>query len=952
MGLFDDKSETRSGREGQAMGKNNDSLFDWLVRKAEADLGVAQALAVCEAQRTDQIKQLESALVGQISELQYQVIETREAELMDLKSEISACAERIARFETTATTAKAAKQAVQELENISGKLTARQTELEGRHTGLEKLAEALGSDIRALQEDLKDKLDGIKSVQAETRHFQSETRSLADRIAQAESVTWQFRTLALRNAEQLEQTTGSLNSEIASLNTSVAELNKKQRELRLPNILLQELGAKIEEIQERINQAQNGQAERDVRLGHLDSGLCTLAERMAQLEELAGRNHSLIQAEMNSAAGFRNRTAEELSAIGARLNDPAIHRNLQELELRLSAKIQESQHHAAQKFMLLEARETEREKQEQELSAALDARFAEHEARTDEKLRVVGNDHEELCRVRPEIQKLAERFLALNSAIDRTQAQADASAGGLARLENHLSGEMTGLRAEVEKIAEQQRAFRPAHDDLCEIERKLSGALQDIQRQVAIEREGLDHWAKGLRESFAAELIGVQARLSERLSQIEHRYTGLERSHEAVETSIAGLQSQLQTNLQSQRVEDQPLRKVVEDLTVLAERMSHIERGAAQAEERMAGLTRDVEQHVGALKHEIRILANSLDQPDLSSFDSIVRGLDEKLGARLGEIEERFTNRLSHYNQDVSDRIRQSEETASRAEKELVSLRTALETQNTGSSALTSSPALNEVLCTKIGELEQRLAAQFNLIENRDAERAQRFTTISERLESELATLKSNFNQGAEASYASSMAVLRESIDKQMQHVQQHFAEKLHLIENRVEQTASAFITETGALRAELTNLSGASAPVASLVRGLEDKLTAKIEELRNHVGERLSAFDRREAEIKELAERAQTVMYRLPDRGADIARFQNMPVAAVQTLTPRVEAIGERAAASGSIKAEESARELQARSEKEQLIKLQERMSAEIERVRAELKERSGRWKVRKTAS
>jgi hypothetical protein len=255
------------------------------------------------------------------------------------------------------------------------------------------------------------------------------------------------------------------------------------------------------------------------------------------------------------------------------------------------------------------------------------------------------------------------------------------------------------------------------------------------------------------------------------------------------------------------------------------------------------------------------------------------------------------------------------------------------------------------VLCTKISELEQRLAAQFSFIENRDAERAQHFRTISERLESELATLKTNLNQGAEASYASSMPVLRESVDKQMQHLQQHFEAKLILIENRVEQTANAFITESAALRAELTNSRGASAPVAAVVLDLEDKLSAKIEELRLHVGERFSAFDRREAEIKDLAERAQTLMHRLPDRSAQIPSVHNTPVGALQTLAPRVEANGDRAGA-GSIKVEESPGELQARSEKEQLIKLQERMSAEIERVRAELKERSGRWKVRKTAS
>jgi hypothetical protein len=44
--------------------------------------------------------------------------------------------------------------------------------------------------------------------------------------------------------------------------------------------------------------------------------------------------------------------------------------------------------------------------------------------------------------------------------------------------------------------------------------------------------------------------------------------------------------------------------------------------------------------------------------------------------------------------------------------------------------------------------------------------------------------------------------------------------------------------------------------------------------------------------------------------------------------------------------------RETQASVEKEQLIKLQERMSSEIERVRAQLKEKSGRWKVRKSGS
>ncbi|MGH7928400.1 MAG: hypothetical protein ACREQV_11450, partial [Candidatus Binatia bacterium] len=95
------------------MGTSRDTLFDWLVRRAEADLGVAQALAAGETQRVDQIKRLETTLIGQINKLQNQILETREAELNDLKSEIFACTDRITRIEDAQTT-DATKEFVQE----------------------------------------------------------------------------------------------------------------------------------------------------------------------------------------------------------------------------------------------------------------------------------------------------------------------------------------------------------------------------------------------------------------------------------------------------------------------------------------------------------------------------------------------------------------------------------------------------------------------------------------------------------------------------------------------------------------------------------------------------------------------------------------------------------------------------------------------------------------------
>jgi DNA repair exonuclease SbcCD ATPase subunit len=598
--------------------------------------------------------------------------------------------------------------------------------------------------------------------------------------------------------------------------------------------------------------------------------------------------------------------------------------------------------------MLLEIRDAEREKSVREFSANLNAMLAEQEARTDEKLRTAANDRDELWRLKPELQSLAERMSDVNSAMQKVRTHAEASANDVARIENHFSNEIAGLHAELTQVVDQQRAFRLSQNDQSEIERKLSVAVDEIERQLAIEREGLDHWGKGLRESFAAELIGVQARLSERQSQIEHRHLGFERWQEAIKASVDALEIQLKENLPSPTSQQESSR-IDSDLNALLERVNRFETRADQAEERSAALSRDTDQRLGDLRREIGVLERSLNQRGLSTSDSIAQTVEEKLAAKLGELEERFTNQLNQYNRNVSECTRQAEAMASRAQHELAVLRTALESQNTASPVLTFSPALEEALCTKLCELEQKLTARFSQLENRDAERTEHLKMFAT-LESELAALKNSLSQVTDAPPDSSISNLRESTDKHMRELQRHLEEKLIVAEKRVEQAATDFNTEMAALRGQLTGQSGAVSPADPVVLALEAKLSAKIEELHHLMGERFGAFDSREADIKELKQTSQSVIQRLTRLGAEIQRPHDT-VSALQTVAPRVE-VSADAGPQGAMKFEENLAEIHARSEKEQLIKLQERMSAEIERVRAELKERSGRWKVRKTVS
>ena len=68
--MADDKINQPIG--GQTVGAANgkDVLYGWLVGRAAADLGLAQAIAASEAQRVEQIRRLEEALLGQMRELQ------------------------------------------------------------------------------------------------------------------------------------------------------------------------------------------------------------------------------------------------------------------------------------------------------------------------------------------------------------------------------------------------------------------------------------------------------------------------------------------------------------------------------------------------------------------------------------------------------------------------------------------------------------------------------------------------------------------------------------------------------------------------------------------------------------------------------------------------------------------------------------------------------------------
>ena len=105
--MADDRNDHPSNAQTHSFGAGKDVLFGWLVGRAAADLGLAQAIAASEAQRNEQLKRLEESLLAQVQQLNKQQGVADDAAITpagidELKAEIQKFTERMGWLESAA----------------------------------------------------------------------------------------------------------------------------------------------------------------------------------------------------------------------------------------------------------------------------------------------------------------------------------------------------------------------------------------------------------------------------------------------------------------------------------------------------------------------------------------------------------------------------------------------------------------------------------------------------------------------------------------------------------------------------------------------------------------------------------------------------------------------------------------------------------------------------------
>jgi len=303
--VADDKNDQSLGSQTVGAANGKDVLYGWLVGRAAADLGLAQAIAANEAQRADQIKRLEDALLGQMRELQNSQATVSGsfvdgAEIDRLKDQVRLSGERQNFLEAQQLT----------MGQIEAQLSARINELQGQ---IEQPPAAVANDeVNALRAAMAALTQRLAQVEASTTR---ESDRVNGRLAEEHiALVVREQTDALRTQlfEQLQEQTAVV-SEFKALETSFQkkldalqqEIREKAALLRLRDGELSDLRVQLAGVTQRLDQAppppetsaSEREAERALWQRDVDERLTVRLRELG--DEIRGKLHGITSAQVD-----------------------------------------------------------------------------------------------------------------------------------------------------------------------------------------------------------------------------------------------------------------------------------------------------------------------------------------------------------------------------------------------------------------------------------------------------------------------------------------------------------------------------------------------------------------------------------------------------------------------------------------------------------------------------
>src|SRR5215467_13424312 len=306
-----------------------------------------------------------------------EVLESRDSEVNDLKSNRDVLAEQITRLELATQQAKGeaankAQHAEQVIEGLKANITAleaklRETEdaLHRKDVANQKKEESLSTEIRDLQSVVQQKEEVLESRDSEVNDLKSNRDVLAEQITRLELATQQAKGEAANKAQHAEQVIGGLKANITALEAKLRETEDALHRKDVANQKVEEsLSTEIRDLQSVVKQKEEALKSQDSEVNDLKSSRDVLAEQISRLELAIQQAKGEAASKVQHAEQVIDGLKANITALEAKLRETedALHGKdvaNHKMEESLSTEIRDLQSVVQQKEEALESRDSE-----------------------------------------------------------------------------------------------------------------------------------------------------------------------------------------------------------------------------------------------------------------------------------------------------------------------------------------------------------------------------------------------------------------------------------------------------------------------------------------------------------------------------------------------------------------------------------------------------------------
>ncbi len=530
--MADSENDKSSSSEANNLGAGKDVLFGWLVGRAAADLGLAQALAASEAQRAEQLKRLEVSLLAQIHQLQQQQavganLDDQTPELHELKAQQQSFSERLSGVESAAQQATQMRERVNtEMSMLHSQLGDRQNLFEAQRLRLESLEANIGAKIGELELVIGTKAQSFDAADHDLKGIRQELTAMTDRVARTELVAQHAQIQAARDIEHSQARTASLvTSECAALKAELSE----RLEQPAPHSVIEQ----VEEIfHKRLDDL------------HRELGQNFFARIDAEVQRLHAQVQSLT--ERVESVSLRTTTPIDFDAERSRWS--------RETDERIAVRLQELSNEIRDKLQTIASVKVESDHFLAE-TGALAHRLAQNEQVT-----------------RETTAGFAEELSTIKAGLSRQENQQQATQGLLKNVEETVR---TKIREIQDFLIQEQHSLQSRDGQLTELKIELPRLAQRIA-----EVESMTHQTHALmvneneqaaqqKEGFITELATLRGQLGERQS-MDEVMLGVEKN---LSVKIRELQNQLAQKMLVIDSRDNEFKELKAQLQTLTQKM-------------------------------------------------------------------------------------------------------------------------------------------------------------------------------------------------------------------------------------------------------------------------------------------------------------------------------------------------------------------------------------------